>query len=78
MVVANRTSEEERVLDASNTILQIIGDDYDRDFDPTYLVAEAARTHDRYSARAAVLHLLEIGKLRLSADWRVRAVRSPA
>ena len=71
MVAANRTSEEQRVLDASDAILEIIGDDTSRQFDPTDLVNQAAKTHDRYSARAAVLHLLEIGKLKLSADWHV-------
>lgn len=77
MVIADRSNEEQRVLRASETILEIIGDDFEREFDPTDLVNEAARTHDRYSARAAILHLLEIGKLRLTSNWRVNAVSTP-
>ena len=78
MVIANRTGEEQRVLDASSEILNIVSDDYELEFDPTELVNRVARIYDRYSARAAVLHLLETGRLRLTADWRVRPVKRPA
>jgi hypothetical protein len=75
MVVANRSEEEQRVLDASEAILKIVAASSDADFDPTELVNHVSKGRDRYSARAAVLHLLENGELELSSNWRVRMTK---
>jgi hypothetical protein len=76
MVVRDRTQGEQDILDASEAILDLMGDDRSMEFDPTNLVLQVAKTHDRYSARAALLHLLETGALALSSNWNVKLGKS--
>lgn len=72
MVVRDQTRDEQEILEAGEAILELMRADEHREFNPTDLVRQVAQTHDRYNARAAVLHLLENGSLVLSGNWNVR------
>lgn len=76
MVIQDRTQSEQSILDAGEAILELMRADMNREFNPTDLVQHVAQTYDRYSARAAVLHLLEKGTLVLSNNWNVRLASS--
>ena len=69
--IAVRTQEEERVIRAGDAILEIVRSDPQKEFDPADLVEQVAPAHDRYSARAALLYLLETGRIYLNAQWFV-------
>ena len=77
MVIRERTQGEQSILDASQAILALMRSDEQAEFDPTELVLSVAQSHDRYSARAALLHLLETGALALSSNWNVKLAKSP-
>jgi hypothetical protein len=71
MVVADRPASEINILRAGQDILKIVDSAPDKEFDPGDLVIEISVHHSRYSARAALLHLIESGKLKLTANWLV-------
>jgi hypothetical protein len=76
MVIQDRAQGEQSILEAGEAILELMRSSGKVEFNPTDLVREVAHAHDRYSARAALLHLLEKGLLVLSSNWNVKLVDS--
>lgn len=74
MAVIERTAEEQSILAAGAAILDLMGRERLEDYNPTDLVLQLAQNHDRYSTRAALLHLLETGALALTSTWQVKLV----
>jgi|tagenome__1003787_1003787.scaffolds.fasta_scaffold18317953_2 hypothetical protein len=74
-VEVRRSSEVQAVLDASDAILEYISREPDRPFDPAELVDEFAPRVGRYSAKAAILNLLELKQIILEPNWFVRLNR---
>ena len=68
-------SERERaIVAAGEAILLQLGSDPTAELEPSDVVRAIAGTHDSYSARAALLYLIERKKVRVTKEWRVHLV----
>ncbi|HRA47682.1 MAG TPA: hypothetical protein PK819_06420 [Thermomicrobiales bacterium] len=71
-----QSPEVEAVLSASDLILRRIEEEPGRKFDPAELVNEFAPAVGRYSAKAAILNLLELKQIKLEQNWYVSLNRA--
>ena len=76
MVIADRSSSEVDILRAGEDILKIVDAEPDKVFDPGDLVIDISARHSRYSTRAAILHLIESGRLTLTSNWLVKSIKT--
>ena len=68
-------SERERaIVAAGEAILLQFRSDPSAELDPADVVRALAGTHGSYSARAALLYLIERRKVRVTKEWRVHLV----